>query len=147
MAPFYLIMFYAIVYCDQGSYCLCKDVHIHIVFWYLSIRIESGKNGSLQIMFILVEKYENKVYFKQWLSSIPPISTKRTITSHLNNDHLSSQLNSPNTIITTIYDVGNTCSDLGQAQKYGRVRPVNVRILTMCNKGRCPSVRFFLLYW
>jgi hypothetical protein len=44
-----------------------------------------------------------------WWSSIPPTSTKRPITSHLNSK-----------IKTTRYDVGNDpCLSLGQAQTYG----------------------------
>ena len=43
------------------------------------------------------------------------ISTKRTITSHIN---------SLNTKKTTTYDVGNPGSGLEQIQKYGWVKPV-----------------------
>jgi hypothetical protein len=44
---------------------------------------------------------------------IHPISTKRTITSPLNIEKL------------TTYDVGNPSAGLEQAQKCGRVKPVN----------------------
>jgi hypothetical protein len=50
------------------------------------------------------------------MASISPITT---------NYHLSSQLNSMNTKKTTTYDVGNPGPGLGQAQKCGRVKPVN----------------------
>ena len=43
------------------------------------------------------------------------ISTKRTITSHIN---------SLNTNKTTTYDVGNPGPGLWQVQTYGRVKPV-----------------------
>ena len=52
---------------------------------------------------------------KQWWSTILLISTKQTITSHIN---------SLNTKKTMTYDVGYPGSGLGQAQKYGRVKPV-----------------------
>jgi hypothetical protein len=60
--------------------------------------------------------------FKQWWSSIPPISTKRTITSHLN---------SVPKKVTKCY-VGYAGSELGQAQKCGGVKLVN----------RTPSLSF-----
>jgi len=50
--------------------------------------------------------------FKQWWSSIPPLSTERKITSHLH---------SLNTKTPTSYDVGNESPDLVQAQKCGRL--------------------------
>jgi hypothetical protein len=52
--------------------------------------------------------------FKQWWLSIPPMSTQRTFSSHLN---------SLNTKKNTIYDVWNL--GLGQAQNSGEVKPVN----------------------
>jgi len=55
--------------------------------------------------------------YKQWWSIIPPISTKRKITSHLH---------SLNTKKTTTYDVGNPGPGLGQAHKCGSVKLVNV---------------------
>jgi hypothetical protein len=52
--------------------------------------------------------------FKQWWSSIPPISTKRTFTFHLN---------SLNTKKTMTYDVGNPCP--GLIRKCDGVKPVS----------------------
>ena len=48
-------------------------------------------------------------------STIPQISTKQAITSHLKSLNMKK--------ITT-YDVGNQCVGLGQAQKCGRVKPL-----------------------
>jgi hypothetical protein len=60
--------------------------------------------------------------FKQGRSIIPPISIKRTITSHLN---------SLNTKKKTIaYDIGNPGPGLIQGQKCGRIKQVN-RIPTL----------------
>ena len=55
-----------------------------------------------------LSKYELTNEIKQWWSTIPPISTKQTITSHLD---------SLNTKQTMTYDIGNLGSGLGQAQK------------------------------
>ena len=57
--------------------------------------------------------------FKQWWSSIPPISTKRTVTSHLYW-----------TQTDQTYDVGNQSPGLGQVHTYVGVKPVN-EILTL----------------
>jgi len=55
--------------------------------------------------------------FKQWWATILPLSTKRTNTS---------DLNSMNTKIKTMtYDIGNPGHGLVQAQKCGRIKPVN----------------------
>jgi hypothetical protein len=54
--------------------------------------------------------------FKQWWLTIPTISTKWTITSHLN---------SLNTKKTMAYDVVNPGPGLGQAQKGGEVKSIN----------------------
>jgi len=56
-----------------------------------------------------------KIKLNQWWSTISPISTKRTITSHL------SLLN---TNKITIYDVGNPGPGLEQAQTGCGVKPV-----------------------
>jgi len=56
--------------------------------------------------------------FKHWWSSIPAISTKRTITSYLKWTHWTPKE-------TTIYDIGNPCSGLGQAHKCSGVKSVN----------------------
>jgi len=53
--------------------------------------------------------------FKQWWSTIPPISTKQTVTSHLKPFNI---------IKTTTYGIGNPSIDLKQAQKCGRVKLV-----------------------
>jgi hypothetical protein len=50
--------------------------------------------------------------FKQGGSTIPTISTKQTITSHLNSMNIKK---------TMTYEVGYPGPGLGQAQKYGRV--------------------------
>jgi len=50
------------------------------------------------------------------MSTIPPIATKQTITSHLH---------SFNTKKTTKYEVGNTGPVMGQAHKCDRVKPIN----------------------
>jgi len=55
-----------------------------------------------------LSKYELTNEIKQWWSTIPPISAKQTITSHLD---------SLNTKKTMTYDIGNLGSGLGQAQK------------------------------
>ena len=52
--------------------------------------------------------------FKQWCSTIPPISTKWTSTHHLNSLNLKK---------TTTYDIGNPGPRLGHAQKCGWVKP------------------------
>ena len=65
--------------------------------------------------FLNEDNYEKKFY-KQWCSSIPQISIKRTITSHPN---------SLNTKNTTTYHIGNPDPGLGQAQKCGGVKLVN----------------------
>jgi len=54
--------------------------------------------------------------FKQWWSTIPPISRKRTITS---------DLYSLNRRETATCDVGNPRPGLGQTQKCGRIKPVD----------------------
>jgi len=54
---------------------------------------------------------------KQWLSTIPPTSTKRTNTSHIYS------LNAKKG--TTTYEVGNLGPGLGQPQEYGGVKQVN----------------------
>jgi len=60
--------------------------------------------------------YEN-CFFNKWWSTIPPITTKQTITSHLNWTHWTQEK-------TTTYDVVNPVPGLGQAQKCGGVKPV-----------------------
>jgi hypothetical protein len=52
-----------------------------------------------------------------------------SITQNINkmNNHFSCYLNSLNTKMTTTYDVGNPGLGLGQAQKCGGVKPVNIR--------------------
>ena len=49
---------------------------------------------------------------KEWLSTIPPVSNKRTITAHI------LPLNAKN---TTTYDFSNPDPGLGQTQKRGGV--------------------------
>jgi hypothetical protein len=65
--------------------------------------------------------------FKQWWSTIPPISTKRAITSHLY---------SPNIKKTTIYNVGYTGPGLEQAPKCGGV---NIYIIMWSCPGNMPK--------
>jgi hypothetical protein len=60
---------------------------------------------------ISLPKFVMKGKFKHWWSSIPPISTKQTITSHLNWTHWT-QKKDHNT-----YDIGNPGPGLGQAQQ------------------------------
>ena len=62
--------------------------------------------------------------FKQWWATIPPISSKRTIISHLH---------SPNTRQTTTYDVGNPGPDLGRTNKCDGQKPVNLYIYSAWN--------------
>ena len=50
------------------------------------------------------------------------------------NNHLSSKLNSLNTKKTTTYDFQNPGPGLGQAQKHGRVKPVNGMYACILNK-------------
>jgi hypothetical protein len=57
-----------------------------------------------------------KSNFKQYWSTIPPKLTKEVITSHLN---------TLNTKKIMAYDIENPGLGLGQAPKYGRVKPVN----------------------
>ena len=54
---------------------------------------------------------QNKRNFKQWWSTIPPISTKQTTTSHLKSMNIKKRT----------YDFGNPGPDLGQAEKSGRL--------------------------
>ena len=63
----------------------------------------------------LINLYCEGKQFKQWRSTIPPISTKRTITSHLNSLH-----------IQKTHDIWhwNPCHGLGQTQNFGGVKPV-----------------------
>jgi hypothetical protein len=56
----------------------------------------------------------SKSSFKQWCLTIPPISTKRTASSHLNWTQKS----------TKAYDVENAGPSFGHAQKYGRFKLV-----------------------
>jgi hypothetical protein len=60
-----------------------------------------------------------KESFKQWWLSIPPISTKQTISYHLN------WLTEHKKTMTTTYYIGNPGPGLVQAQKCGGVKPVN----------------------
>ena len=55
--------------------------------------------------------------FKQWWSSVPPISTKRTIASHLDWTHWTQKK-------PTTYDFENPGPGMGQVQKGVRVKPV-----------------------
>ena len=49
------------------------------------------------------------------------------------NNHLSLQLIELNKKTTTIYNIGNSGSDVGKAQKYGSVKPGNEsQILSLC---------------
>jgi hypothetical protein len=54
--------------------------------------------------------------FKQWWSIILPISTKRTITSHLNSLKIEKD---------QTYDIGNADLGLGQAYTCGGTKPIN----------------------
>ena len=54
--------------------------------------------------------------FKQWWSTIPQISTKRIITSHLKSLNIKK---------TMIYGIGKPDLGLGQAQKWCWIKPVN----------------------
>ena len=74
-------------------------------FWFPRYRVSPRFWSS----FVMKRKY------KQWWSTIQPISRKQTFTSHLY---------SQNTKNTT-YDVGNQGPGLGQAQTCGRVKPFN----------------------
>ena len=75
---------------------------------------------SIQVIFGTVyikhDFYGKK--FKQLWSRIPSISTKRTITSHL-------ELTEHKKMGTTTYDVGNAGPDLGQAQHFGGIKLAN----------------------
>ena len=55
--------------------------------------------------------------FRKWWSTILPISTKQTITSHLNS------LNTKKKRGITTYDIGNPDPGLGHTQKCGGVKP------------------------
>ena len=59
--------------------------------------------------------------FKQWWWTIPPISTKGTVTSHLESD--TEHKNGGGG--TMIYDAGKPEPGLISAQKYGKVKLVN----------------------
>ena len=63
----------------------------------------------------ILQCYEKKVYKQRW-STIPPMSTKRTITSHLKSLNLKK--------ITT-YHHGSPCPGMRQAQQYVGVNPIN----------------------
>ena len=80
---------------------------------------ESSQIKVPQYRSVKLEVHVNmKRKFKQWWSTNPPISTKQTTTSH------HKQLNIKKKTMT--YDIRNPCLGLVQAQKYGRVKPVNV---------------------
>ena len=53
---------------------------------------------------------------KQWWSTIPPISTKRTTTSHPKSLNMKKNMT---------YDIGNPGPDLGEKPTCGEVNPVN----------------------
>ena len=69
------------------------------------------------------------------IASISPISTKLTITSHLN---------SLNTKKTTTYNIENSSPGLGQAQHCGRVKSVNPSLLAEVNSFNMCEKLFFI---
>ena len=71
---------------------------------------------TCNLILYYIKKKINQIWW-----TIPLISTKQTITSHLKSLNTIKQ--------TTTYDVGNPCPGLGQAQGCGWVKPVN-EILT-----------------
>ena len=90
-----------------------------IIDTYILIKIIIKKNIYFHFLFLYFLKslcFEDRK-FKQLLSVIPPILTKRTQTCHLNS------LNTM-TLFTT-YGVRNPSSGLCQAQRCGGVKPVN----------------------
>ena len=78
-----------------------------MTFFFLQKKVRHNflRPGSVlhhQIYFFFICNWNDlKRKFKQWWSSIPPISSKRTIISHLNWTHWTQ-------IKTTTYDVSNT---------------------------------------
>ena len=73
---------------------------------------------------------------KQWYSTIAPISTKRTTTSHPN---------SRKTQKTHDYDVGNSSPGLGQAQKCGEfiIQETTIQKYHLCDTRQviiCPLI-------
>ena len=67
----------------------------------------------LELFLFCSHGYGKKL--KKWWSTIPKIATKRIATSHLKPLNIKR---------STTYDVGNSCSGLGQAHICGRVKPV-----------------------
>jgi len=71
-----------------------------------------------QISIIKSTGSNMKWKYKQWWTTIQPISTTRTITSHFHS--LNTTKNT-----TYLYHVGNPIPVLGQVQHCGGVQPVN----------------------
>ena len=98
---------------------ICPSIlRLQITLWYVQTFLN---NVILFLDFntvIMCQLSIMKRKFKQLLSSIPPIATKRTIASYLNWTHWTQKK-------TTTYDVGNPGPGMGQAQKYDGVKPVN----------------------
>jgi len=74
--------------------------------------------GTFQMSEVVTLRYicSMKRKLTQWWSTIPPISTKWTTTSHFK---------LLNTKMIMTYDIGNPVPGLGQTQKCGRVKPIN----------------------
>jgi hypothetical protein len=94
--------------CMANLVRLLSSDHIHLP-------ICLNKFWSLIVFSFLLPSVHMKRKLKQWWWQIPPISTKRIITSHSNWTHWTRKKK------TTTHDVGNPGPGLGHAQKYGGV--------------------------
>jgi hypothetical protein len=71
-------------------------------------KTKAGLNSDGQ----LVHQYQQiKTKLKQWWSTIPPISTNQTTTTHFNSMHTKRRMGN------MTYDIGNPGFGLGQAQQ------------------------------
>ena len=61
-----------------------KCINLSSLFCAIQLYIFEDITGKCMFGINFDKQTQNRLEFKQWWSSIPPISTKRTITSHLN---------------------------------------------------------------
>ena len=97
------------------------------IFFYVARSEFIKLNISAPLLHFLGKDYRVKKNrkSKQWWSTIPSISTKQTIVSHLN---------SLNTKKNTTYDVGNPNPGLGQAQKVAGLNRWQEKVIFIGNK-------------
>ena len=77
----------------QNRSCCFKQVsmetciNLSSLFFVIQLYILEDITGKFMFDINFHKQTQNRLEFKQWWKSIPPISTKRTITSHLNWTH------------------------------------------------------------